>query len=61
MLVLRILGALLIIVFGVSAAAYLVTRDRRWLRLSWKIVRVGVIIVLIILFLFILERLVIAI
>lgn len=61
MLVLRILGALLIVVIGVSAAAYFVTRDRRWLRLSGQIVRVGVINVLIILTLFALERLVVAI
>lgn len=61
MLILRILGALLIVIIGVSAAAYLVTRDRRWLRLSWQILRVGLVILLIILALFALERLLIAI
>ena len=47
MLVLRILGALLVIVTGVSTALYLVTKDRRWLRFSWQIVKVGFIILLI--------------
>ena len=57
MLVLRILGALLVIVTGVSAALYLVTKDRRWLRFSWQIVKVGFIILLIFFALLALERL----
>lgn len=61
MLVLRILGALLVVIIGVSAAAYLVTKDRRWLRMRWQILRVGIVIILIILALFALERLPIAI
>ncbi len=57
MLVLRILGALLVIVIGVSVALYLVTKDRRWLRFSWQIVKLGFIIILIFLVLLVLERL----
>jgi hypothetical protein len=57
MLVLRILGALLVIVIGVSAALYLVTKDRRWLRFSWQIVKLGFIILLIFFALLALERL----
>jgi len=57
MLVLRILGALLVIVIGVSATLYLVTKDRRWLRFSWQIVKVGFIILLIFFALLALERL----
>jgi len=57
MLVLRILGALLVIVTGVSTALYLVTKDRRWLRFSWQIVKVGFIILLIFFALLALERL----
>jgi hypothetical protein len=57
MLVLRILGALLVIVIGVSAALYLVTKDRRWLRFSWQIVKLGSIILLIFFALLALERL----
>jgi hypothetical protein len=57
MLVLRILGALLVITVGASAALYLVTKDRRWLRFSWKILKFGLIILLISLALVALERL----
>jgi hypothetical protein len=60
-LVLRILGALLVITFGASAAVYLVTKDRRWLRFSWQILKFGLIIILIFLALLALERLAIAI
>jgi hypothetical protein len=61
MLVLRILGALLVIVIGVSVAFYLVTKDRRWLRFSWQVVKLGFIIILIFLALLVLERLTIVI
>jgi len=60
-LALRILGALLVITFGASAAVYLVTKDRRWLRFSWQILKFGFIIILIVLALLALERLAIAI
>jgi hypothetical protein len=61
MLILRILGALLIITVGASAAVYLVTKDRRWLRFSWQVLKFGFIIILIFLALLALERLAIAI
>lgn len=61
MLILRILGALLIITVGASAAVYLVTKDRRWLRFSWQVVKFGFIIILVFLALLALERLAIAI
>jgi len=57
MLVLRILGALLVIALGASATVYLVTKDRRWLRFSWQLFKVGILILLIILSLMALERL----
>jgi uncharacterized membrane protein len=57
MLILRVLGALLVITVGASAAVYLVTKDRRWLRFSWQILKVGLIIILIFLALLALERL----
>ena len=61
MLILRFLGALLVITVGVSAAIYLVTKDRRWLRFCWQILKFGLIIILIFLALLALERLAIAI
>ena len=57
MLVLRILGALLVIALGASTAVYLVTKDRRWLRFSWQLFKVGILILLIIWSLMALERL----
>ena len=60
MIVLRILGALLVIAVGASAAVYPVTKDRRWLRFSWQILKFGLIILLIFLALFFLERFAIA-
>lgn len=61
MLVLRILGALLVIGVGASVAVYLVTQDRRWLRFSWQILKLGLIIILIFFALLALERFAIAI
>ena len=57
MLVLRILGALVVISVGASVAIYLVTKDRRWLRFSLQILKLGLIILLIFLALVALERL----
>jgi len=56
MLVLRILGALLIVVVGVSLVVYVVTRDRRWLRFVRQIVLFGLVILMIFMALYALER-----
>ena len=56
MLILRILGALLVIAIGTSTAVYLVTKDRRWLGFSWQILKLGIIILLIFFALLVLER-----
>jgi hypothetical protein len=61
MLILRILGALLIIAVGATTAVYLVTKDRRWLRLTWQILKFGLVLALIFLALLALERLAIVI
>jgi hypothetical protein len=60
-IVLRIFGALLLISVGASAAVYLVTRDKRWLRFAWQLVKFGLVILVIILALFALERFAVAI
>lgn len=57
---LRILGALLVITVGTSAAVYLVTKDRRWLRVGGQILKFGLVIILIVISLLALERLAIA-
>jgi len=57
MLVLRILVPLLVIAMGAFAAVYLVTKDRRWLRYSWLVLKLGLIITLILIALLAIERL----
>jgi hypothetical protein len=56
MLVLRILGGLLVVIVGASLLVYLVTRDRRWLRLGRQTLVFGLGILLILLVLYALER-----
>ena len=56
MLVFRILGTLMIVTVGVSLLVFVVTRDRRWLRFGWQVLKIGGIILLILLTLFVLER-----
>jgi hypothetical protein len=58
MLVLRILGGLFVLVIGVALVAHVVTRDRRWLRFAWQTFRLGLVILLIFMALYALERLV---
>lgn len=57
MLVLRILGALLIVVVGASLVVYVVTKDRRWARFARQTLLFGLVILLIFMALYALERL----
>jgi uncharacterized membrane protein len=57
MLALRFLVPLLVIAIGAFAAVYLVTKDRRWLRFSWQVLKFGLVIILILLALLAIERL----
>lgn len=59
MLVLRIFGALLVITLGVSIVGYVVTKDRRWLRFTVRAFVAGLVIALIFMILYALERLVV--
>jgi hypothetical protein len=56
--VLRLAGFLALIAVGASLVVYLVTQDRRWLRLSWQILKYGSILLLIVLSFLAVERLV---
>jgi hypothetical protein len=56
--VLRLVTFLVVIAIGASFAAFVWTRDRRWLRLAWQIFKYALILVLIVLALLALERLV---
>ena len=46
----------LIAVVGVSLAAWVLTRDRRYLAFAWKVVRASVIVLLALGLMFVLER-----
>jgi uncharacterized membrane protein YgdD (TMEM256/DUF423 family) len=59
-LVLRILALLVVVTIGASAAAFLATRDRRYLRFAWQTFKYSVIVALLILVLMALERLLVA-
>ena len=60
MFVLRIFGALLVITLGVSLVGYVLTRDRRWLRFAIRGLIIGLVIALIFIVLYTLERLFLA-
>lgn len=57
MIVFRILGALLIVIVGASLVVGFLTKDPRWKRFAWQTTRAGVIILLIFMALYALERL----
>jgi hypothetical protein len=58
MLVLRLFLLLMLITVGIAVLAYLFTRNRKYLRFTWQIVRFSVVFLAVFAVLFILERLV---
>ncbi|MDQ8020444.1 MAG: hypothetical protein REI94_01290 [Moraxellaceae bacterium] len=56
MLILRFVGLILLVAIAVCAAAYLFTRDRRYLNWALKTFKVGVAVALVFLALMVLER-----
>jgi hypothetical protein len=56
MLIARILGVLLPITLGVSLILFFLTKDRKWLRIFGQILRVGIVIVLIFIGVYFVER-----
>ncbi len=56
MFVLRVLAVLVGITIGAGIVAFLFTRDRRFLRLSWRITRYAILAALVIMALLVLER-----
>jgi len=56
-LLVRVIGLLTAIALGTSVALWLMTGERKWLTLAWRIFRVAVFVVLLILLLFLAERL----
>ena len=56
MLIVRILGILLPITLGASLILFLITKDRKWLRIFGKVFAVGIIIILIFMGIYLVER-----
>lgn len=59
MLLLRIAGVLVAIAIGAGILAFLLTRDRRYLRISWLVTKYAMILALIVLSLMFLERVIV--
>jgi cellulose synthase/poly-beta-1,6-N-acetylglucosamine synthase-like glycosyltransferase len=57
-IVLRLVAYLVVLAIGASFVTFLWTHDRRWLRFAWQIFKYALILILIVLALFALERLV---
>jgi len=58
-LLLRILGVLVAITIGAGIVAFLFTRDRRFLRLSWQVTKYAALFALVVLSLMFLERVIV--
>ncbi len=58
MFVLRVVGFLLLISIGASLVTYLLTRNRRYLTLTWQLLKYGIVLAIIVLTFILFERLV---
>jgi uncharacterized membrane protein len=58
--VFRVVGFLLLISIGACVLVYLLTKDRRWLRFGWQLLKYSLILALIVLAFLALERLILA-
>jgi cell division protein FtsW (lipid II flippase) len=56
-LIVRILGLATAVVLGVSVLLWAFTGERRWLRFAWRVFRYAVFLILLVLLLFLGERL----
>jgi hypothetical protein len=57
---LRIIGFLVVLAIGASIALYLITQDRRWLRVAWQVFKYALIVAAVVLAFLVLERLILA-
>jgi len=57
---LRIVGFVVLLVIGGSMLMFVLTRDRRWVRFAWQVLKYAVIVVAIVLAFLALERLILA-
>ena len=56
MIILRLFLVLVVLLLVLSGGMYIFTRDRRYLRLAWQIIRLSVFLLLVLALLFVLER-----
>jgi hypothetical protein len=57
LIVIRLLGFLAIATIGAAAIAFVVTRNRRWLRFAYQVLRLSVVVGVVLALLYMLERL----
>jgi hypothetical protein len=57
LIVIRLLGFLAIATMGAALVAYVMTRNRRWLRFAYQVLRLSVVTGLVLVLLYVLERL----
>ena len=57
LIVIRLLGFLAIATIGAALLAYVITRNRRWLRFAYQVLRLAVVTGLVLALLYVLERL----
>ncbi|RPI48028.1 MAG: hypothetical protein EHM59_02165 [Betaproteobacteria bacterium] len=57
LIVIRLLGFLAIATIGASVLAFVLTRNRRWLRFAYQVLRLSVVAGLVLVLLYVLERL----
>lgn len=61
MFVLRLVGILVLIAVAAGLTLYLITRNRRYLTLAWRVVQFGLIFLLVFVTLYALERMILVI
>jgi len=57
LIVIRLLGFLAIATIGASVLAFVLTRNRRWLRFAYQVLRLSVVAGIVLVLLYVLERL----
>jgi hypothetical protein len=57
LIVIRLLGFLAIATIGAAILAYVLTRNRRWLRFAFQVLKLSVVAGLVLVLLYVLERL----
>ena len=56
LIVIRLLGFLSIATIGASVVAFVLTRNRRWLRFAFQVLRLSVVVGVVLVLLYMLER-----